>query len=82
MKHLAYYCHLEILGAIFSGCRDSNVIIKFVNLGKYIQLVYQQHLWKPLEKIMPHYFLNDRANTIVEIVAEAIFFMVIMLYCT
>lgn len=50
MKHLAYYCHLEILGAIFSGCRDSNVIIKFVNLGKYIQLVYQQHLCQPLKK--------------------------------
>lgn len=36
MKHLAYYCHPEILGAIFSGCRDSHVIIKFVNLGKFI----------------------------------------------
>lgn len=50
MKHLAYYCHPEILGAIFRGCRDSHVFIKFVNLGKYTQLVYQQNLCKPLEK--------------------------------
>lgn len=66
-------CHLEVA--------DSHVFIKFVNLGKYTQLVYQQNLCKPLEK-MPHYFLNDRANIIVQIVAAAIFFMVIiMLYC-
>lgn len=57
------------------------VFIKFVNSGKYIQLVHQQNFCRPFGGRRPHCLLKDKANVIAEIVAAAILFM-LMFHCT